>query len=132
MTAGWGLLSGAPSLVVVALAFLLRAMGGSVNWTYSSVILQARVADAYLGRIFSFDNAANQLATVVGTVVTGAMIQAVGTAQIHIIALVAALTSVVPLAAWVAAVPWMERIDRSRQPAPGGPEALAVPLKGAD
>ena len=43
----WGL---APSLEFLALAVVVRAMGGSINWTYSSVIIQQQVHDEYLGR----------------------------------------------------------------------------------
>ena len=48
----WGL---APSLELVSLAIFVRAMGGAVCWTYSSVIIQLEVPDEYLGRAFSFD-----------------------------------------------------------------------------
>jgi predicted MFS family arabinose efflux permease len=53
MTLGWLVFSGASSLAIVALALILRAMGGSSTWTYSSIILQKSVPDRFLGRIFS-------------------------------------------------------------------------------
>ncbi len=34
---------------------LFRHMGGSINWTYSNVLLQLRVPDKFLGRVFAFD-----------------------------------------------------------------------------
>ena len=49
---GWLLWGVAPSLELLALAVVVRSMGGSVNWTYSSVILQQIVPDEYLGRMF--------------------------------------------------------------------------------
>jgi predicted MFS family arabinose efflux permease len=52
---GWFLLGAAPSLPVVLLAFLLRGMGGSLNWTYSDVLLQMQTADRFLGRVFSLN-----------------------------------------------------------------------------
>jgi MFS family permease len=49
---GWGL---APSLGLVLIAAMLRGMGGSINWTYSSVLLQIEVPDRFLGRVFALD-----------------------------------------------------------------------------
>ena len=55
MSLGWLMMSGAGTLPLVALALTLRAMGSSVCWTYSSVIIQKSVPDRYLGRMFSLD-----------------------------------------------------------------------------
>lgn len=52
---GWFGFSGAPFLVFAAIAILLRGMGGAINWTYSSVILQLKIPDKFLGRVFSLD-----------------------------------------------------------------------------
>jgi Na+/melibiose symporter-like transporter len=30
-------------------------MGGSINWTYSSALLQMKVPDRFLGRVFALD-----------------------------------------------------------------------------
>ncbi len=68
---GWIVIGAAWSLVIVSFALALRAMGGSANWTYSSVILQKSVPDRYLGRVFSLDLAFFQLTTVVSTVFHG-------------------------------------------------------------
>jgi hypothetical protein len=34
-------------------AMLLRQMSGSTNWTYSNVMLQLRLPDRFLGRVFA-------------------------------------------------------------------------------
>src|SRR5690606_6551045 len=46
---GWFFVGFASTLPLVALALGVRAMGGSVNWTYSSVIIQKSVPNHYLG-----------------------------------------------------------------------------------
>jgi hypothetical protein len=45
----------APVLLLAMLALAIRSFGGSVNWTYSTVLLQAKVPDRYLGRVFALD-----------------------------------------------------------------------------
>ncbi len=111
----WFMLTGAPSLLAAALVFTLRAMGGSANWTYSSVIIQKQVEDAFLGRMFALDGAANQFASTIGTIVTGALIQAAGRGNLHVVTLAGALTSLIPLILWTAALPWMGRKERAAQ-----------------
>jgi MFS family permease len=48
----WGL---APSFALVLIAAMLRGAGGSINWTYSSALLQIEVPDRFLGRVFALD-----------------------------------------------------------------------------
>jgi MFS family permease len=71
---GWVLLGLSGSLVMVCLALILRAMGGSANWTYSQVLIQKTVPDAYLGRVFSLDLAFFQFVTVISTIAHGAWV----------------------------------------------------------
>lgn len=52
---GWLLLGLAPALPVALVAFFVRGVGGSLNWTYSDVLLQMQVADRFLGRVFSLN-----------------------------------------------------------------------------
>lgn len=52
---GWALYAVAPTLEVLLLAAIVRGAGGSINWTFSSVLLQQRVPDQMLGRIFGLD-----------------------------------------------------------------------------
>lgn len=54
---GWLVMGLAPSLWVASLGILLRLMGSSVNWTYSSVLIQFRVPNKFLGRVFALDMA---------------------------------------------------------------------------
>jgi len=71
---GWFVLGASASLFMVCMALVLRAMGGSVNWTYSQVLIQKSVPDAYLGRVFSLDLAFFQLITVISTIAHGAWV----------------------------------------------------------
>lgn len=98
---GWLLWGLSPSLEILALAVVVRSMGGSVNWTYSSVIIQQIVPDEYLGRMFSLDFAGFELVQSVGIVLVGVLIDAVGTGSIHVIVYASALIALVPLVAWI-------------------------------
>ena len=109
LAVGWFALAGAPGLVLAMAAIIIRAMGGSVYWTYSSVIIQRSVDDSYLGRMFSLDQAGFQLMTVIGIIVTGLALQAWGDGAVREIVAFTGLLSLVPLAGWWWAVRWLER-----------------------
>jgi MFS family permease len=70
----WTLIGGGTTLFIISLGLGIRAMGGSVNWTYSSVIIQKSVPDRYLGRVFSMDFAFFQFTTVISTILHGGII----------------------------------------------------------
>jgi len=112
-TLGWALLGIAGSLIGVCVALFVRAMGGSLNWTYSNVIYQKTTPDAYLGRVFSLDIAGFYLATVISTVAHGAIIDRVGAANIGWVALGTGIVSFVPVIAWRLIIRWFERAPRS-------------------
>lgn len=113
-TLGWIALGSAWSLVVVCLALVLRAMGGSVNWTYSTVMIQKQVPDLYRGRMFSMDMAFFYAATVISTLLHGSLVDALGKEHIRTIAFGTMLLSLVPLALWT----WFtRRVERHEQPA---------------
>jgi MFS family permease len=134
---GWVIIGLAGTILIASLALLIRGMGGSANWTYSSVIIQKSVPDRFLGRVFSLDLAVFQLATVLSILVHGSLIDFL-TSQIEkaqllylhrmalgheldmllgfyiadkiaLIAFGTALVSLIPLALWTFAVPRMER-----------------------
>ncbi len=106
---GWFLLAGAPILVAAMAAVCIKAMGSSVYWTYSSVILQKTVPDRYLGRIFAFDQAGFQLATVISTLLTGAATQKTTPELLRTVILGTGALSIIPLLLWTMALPWIER-----------------------
>jgi predicted MFS family arabinose efflux permease len=119
MTIAWVALGAAPTLLIAAAAVLLKAMGGSVYWTYSSVIIQRSVDDAYLGRLFSLDMALFQLATALSIVITGAALEALGNEAIRVVTLGTAVVSLIPLLIWGLAVRWIEGRERAA-PVPAG------------
>lgn len=116
---GWAVLAGASSLLIVCVALLLRAMGGSVNWTYSTVSIQKTVPDAFLGRVFSLDMAGFYLATTLSTLIHGSLVDAVGADRVPMIALWTGIVSMVPLLLWVLLVRWLEQRAESPVPAAG-------------
>lgn len=96
----WVFLGLAQSLVIVCLALILRAMGGSANWTYSTVIIQRSTPDAYLGRVFSMDMAAFYLATVLSTLIHGSLIDAVGVENVRGVAFGTVVVALAMLIVW--------------------------------
>ncbi len=96
----WLLLSAASSLLLVTAAIFLRAMGGSINWTYSTVIIQKSTTDAYLGRVFSLDMALFYLATVASALIHGLLVDALGIDNLAIIAVGTLGVSSVVLVVW--------------------------------
>ncbi len=137
MCGGWFLLGLANTLVLIAVAIIVRAMGGSANWTYSSVIIQKSVPDQYLGRVFSVDLAGFQLVTVLSILAHGWIIdvmnerlhlplmemqvspiftEGVGllyrpmlAQNLSIIAIWTGIVSVLPLLFWIVVLPKIKR-----------------------
>ena len=103
MPLAWLIVGVAPSLPIALLGCILRGIGGSVNWTYSDVLLQMSVPDHLLGRVFAFDFAIFTLAVSISLWLTGFI-----TDEFHltprIIVLMLAIGSFIPLAMWSAAL----------------------------
>ena len=109
ISVGWLLFGAAPTLILTSMALLIKAMGSSTYWTYSSVILQKTVPDDFLGRLFALDIANFQFMSVAGVVVTGWIVQQVGTEGVRAVVLGTGVVSLIPLALWTMAIPWIER-----------------------
>lgn len=103
MPLAWLIVGIAPSLPIALLGCILRGIGGSINWTYSDVLLQMSVPDHLLGRVFAFDFAVFTLAVSISLWLTGFI-----TDEFHltprIIVLMLAIGSLIPLAMWSAAL----------------------------
>lgn len=108
ITAGWVIFGAAPSLGIAMLGLLVRAMGGTY-WTYSSVIFQRLVDDEYLGRVFALDLMCFQLSLVVSIIVTGVVLNVVGSEQVRAVVYGTAVISVLPMLIWIQAVRWLNR-----------------------
>ena len=107
---GWLFWGFAPSLEFAVLAIILRAMGSSVNWTYSSIIIQKIVPDEYLGRMFSMDFACFELVQGISAITVGLLIDAIGSQNVNVIVFGTAFLTVPTLLIWIWAV---RRLDHA-------------------
>jgi MFS family permease len=112
MPLAWLIVGTAPALPVVLAGCVLRGAGGSINWTYSDVLLQMTVPNHLLGRVFAFDIAIFTLAVSVSLWLTGFVTDA-----FHLnprtIVLLLALGSLAPLGVWSAVLRWQSRRDQT-------------------
>lgn len=118
----WVFLGLAQSLLIVCLALILRAMGGSVNWTYSTVIIQKSTPDAYLGRVFSMDMAAFYLSTVLSTLIHGSLIDLLGVENVRVVAFGTVAVALLMLIIWTSVTRRLERYE--------SPAASPIPAAG--
>jgi MFS family permease len=109
----------AHSLPLAALAICVRGMGGSTNWTYSTIILQKTVPDRFRGRLFALDLANVMLAGSASSVAWGLALDRFG---LRPAVFAAAAVSALAFLAWTAALPWMERAEAG---AGAGPDPSA-------
>lgn len=112
MPLAWFIVGVAPTLPLVLAGCVLRGIGGSINWTYSEVLLQMSVPDHLLGRVFAFDFAVFTLAVSISLWVTGFITDTFHLAP-RVIVLILATGSLLPLAAWGAALRWRSRSVQS-------------------
>lgn len=108
MPLAWLVVGTAPSLPIVLAGCILRGAGGSINWTYSDVLLQMTVPNHLLGRVFAFDIAVFTLAVSISLWLTGYV-----TDVFHLsprtIVLLLSMGSVIPLTIWAVALRWQRR-----------------------
>jgi predicted MFS family arabinose efflux permease len=114
MPLAWLIVGTARALPVVLAGCVLRGAGGSINWTYSDVLLQMTVPNQLLGRVFAFDIALFTLAVSISLWLTGFVTD---TFQLdpRTIVLWLAIGSLVPLGVWSLALRW-----QNRRPDPSG------------
>jgi MFS family permease len=108
MPVAWLIVGTAPALPIVLAGCVLRGAGGSVNWTYSDVLLQMTVPNHLLGRVFAFDIAVFTLAVSISLWLTGFITDAFHLSP-RTIVLMLAMGSLGPLAMWAAALRWQSR-----------------------
>jgi MFS family permease len=108
MPLAWLIVGTAPALPVVLAGCVLRGAGGSINWTYSDVLLQMTVPNHLLGRVFAFDIAIFTLAVSISLWLTGYITDAFHFGP-RTIVLLLAIGSLGPLAVWSAALRWQRR-----------------------
>jgi len=111
---GWFLWGFTSVFWLACLAILVRGLGGSINWTYSVIIIQKTAPDAKLGRMFALDMAGFQLATIVSTLIHGWLIDQVALDDLHWIVLGTGVVAVVPLLIWL----WIvQSLEQREEPA---------------
>ncbi|MQC26307.1 MAG: MFS transporter [Chloroflexi bacterium] len=101
MPLGWVVMAWAPNIWVAMFGLLLNLMGGSANWTFSSVLIQTQVPDRYLGRVFALDFALFTLASAASLWLFGWLLDRWLLDPRTILYGVAAL-SLIPVAIWAA------------------------------
>lgn len=113
VTLGWLLMGLSGNLLFLTLAVMVRAMGGSVTWTYSSTIIQMSTDDRFMGRVFALDWLAFYLAVTVSIFLIGFFLDSLGKQSVSQITVAIGVISLLPLAFWTIAVRWLEH---NRQP----------------
>ncbi|MCA9890712.1 MAG: MFS transporter, partial [Anaerolineae bacterium] len=108
MVASWFLWGVSSIFFMVILAVFLRGIGGSINWTYSVVIIQKTAPDAKLGRMFALDFAGFQIMTVISTLIHGWLVDQVPIEHLNWIILGTGAVTVVPLMVWIWIVKQLE------------------------
>jgi MFS family permease len=108
MPVAWFIVGTAPALAVVLAGCVLRGAGGSINWTYSDVLLQMTVPNHLLGRVFAFDIAIFTLAVSISLWLTGFVTDAFHLSP-RTIVLLLAIGSLGPMVVWSVALRWQSR-----------------------
>jgi MFS family permease len=99
----------APGLWFVAIAVLVRTMGGSIGWTYSNVIIQKTAPNAKLGRMFSIDWIGFHTAFALTTLAHGALLDILGLERIDWIIWGTMVVGLIPALIWFWAVPKLDQ-----------------------
>jgi MFS family permease len=68
---GYMIVSGAPALLLAALGVVIAHVGGSIEWVFSTALLQMRAPNRLQGRVFAVDGALLTLASALSSFVTG-------------------------------------------------------------
>ncbi|MEO1663913.1 MAG: MFS transporter [Chloroflexota bacterium] len=110
ITLAWFGLGAAASLWMAAITMGFRAMGNSVNWVYSTTMIQKMVPDNYLGRAFAIDMGGFYLASGTSLLVHGWVIDAIGLDALRDVVYWTGAVSFIPLVAWAAYVYRQRRV----------------------
>ncbi len=96
--AGYVWLGSAPALRVAMLAVVLAHAGSSINWVFSTTLLQCYAEDRFRGRVFAADNGLLTLGISASSYVVGVAIDSGVSARAAAMAL--GLVMLAPAAAW--------------------------------
>jgi len=105
-----------PSLVVALICVLGAHSGGSIQWVFSTTLLQMTVPDRFLGRVFALEMALLTLTMSVSTYVTGWGVDHPGLGARRM-ATVLGIAFAVPGVVWLMLQKWLDREDtKARMP----------------
>ncbi|HXU08280.1 MAG TPA: MFS transporter [Blastocatellia bacterium] len=105
-----------PSLIIALICVLGAHSGGSIQWVFSTTLLQMTVPDKFLGRVFALEMALLTLTMSVSTYVTGWGVDYPGLGARRM-ATVLGIAFAVPGVAWLLLQNWLDRED-TRGPVP--------------
>ncbi|MCI0486894.1 MAG: MFS transporter [Blastocatellia bacterium] len=120
------LFASAPMFIVALVCAIGAHAGGSIQWVYSTALLQMAVPNRFLGRVFAIEMALVTLLMSLSTYVTGWGLDHAGLSP-RWMAAILGLTFLVPGIAWSAI---QGRFDRSDQSA--GKQSPAIEVEPAD
>ncbi len=100
-----------PVLVVALICVLGAHSGGSIQWVFSTTLLQMTVPDRFLGRVFALEMALLTLTMSVSTFVTGWGVDYPGLGARRM-ATVLGLAFAVPGVGWLLLQRWLDRGDQ--------------------
>ena len=102
-----------PVFVLALLCVVGAHSGGSVQWVYSTTLLQMTVEDKFLGRVFALDMALVTLAMSVSTYATSWGLDHVGLSP-RTMAMLLGLAFLIPGAVWFLLQRWLDESDAKR------------------
>src|SRR5205085_8327467 len=112
------LFSGSPSLILALLFVIGAHSGGSIQWVFSTTLLQLTVPNRFLGRVFALDMGFLTLALSVSTYVTGWGLDHAGLSVRQMAALLG-MVFIIPGLVWLALQRWLDKSDANLSaPAP--------------
>jgi Na+/melibiose symporter-like transporter len=102
------LFSGSPSLILALLFVIGAHSGGSIQWVFSTTLLQLTVPNRFLGRVFALEMGFVTLAMSVSTYATGWGLDHAGLSARQMAALLG-LAFMIPGIAWLFLQRWLDR-----------------------
>lgn len=108
-----------PVFVIALLCIVGAHSGGSIQWVYSTTLLQMSVEDRFLGRVFALDMALVTLTMSLSTYATGWGLDHAGLSA-RTMAMMLGLAFLIPGAVWLLLQRWLDESDPSlkKQPPP--------------
>jgi predicted MFS family arabinose efflux permease len=114
-TAFYLLFAHSPVMAVALICVFGAHSGGSIQWVFSTTLLQMTVPDRFLGRVFALEMALLTLTMSVSTYVTGWGVDYPGLGARRM-ATVLGLAFAVPGIAWLMLQRWLDRGDVAERP----------------